>query len=170
MYPGVCAQRIGSGLVTSGAKKGMSMFRLAMQSAGLVIAAAAIILCSCGMYVRRYEQAGLRITGGRLSLAELGVNFGGMHATSSGTAISRVKVQVGVDRSNPPDGKLTDPPDLIVLNVDNSNASNEMTIAGANISTNTPQNVIAHFEIYQGNPNIPVYSETWHSGEAPTFL
>jgi|GEM_PF-6384085 len=146
------------------------MFRIAMQSLAVLLAAAAIILCSCGTFVRRYEQAGLKITGGRLGRNELGVNFGALHASSSGSAITRVKVQVGVDRSNPPDDQLTDPPDQILLNIDNSNPSSEVLIAGANISTNSPQNVIAHFEVYQGNQTIPVYSETWHSGNAPSFF
>lgn len=94
------------------------------------------------------------------------MNFEALRVSSSGTAISRFKFQLGIDKSNPRDGQLTDPPDQIITNIDNSNASNEVLIASVSFGTTSPEDVIAHAEVYQGSGTTPVWSETWHSGQS----
>lgn len=131
---------------------------------------AALLTTSCGTYVRRFRQAELKIVGGRLERTPTGVDFNTLSASTSGSLITRVTATFGLDSNGPADGQLTSPADWIVVNFDLTATTDEMVIGAASLATDRVRDVIAHIEIYQVIWPLPMYSETWHSGDAPPFL
>lgn len=141
------------------------MVRFVMNSLSAGALAAAVVLSACGGEVRRYEQGGLTVTGVRFHVGEV-LRVGGVQVTSSSGPITRFKGQIGIDRSVPLDGQLTDPPDDIRVSIDNSNPSPSVTLGETTFGANQ-QNVIVHVEVYHGSGTTPVYAETWHYGSGP---
>lgn len=143
-----------------------------MQRNARIVALTAMVLAfcvalpSCGSArVTHYKQAGLEIVGGNMRITRTGtVHFSALTATSQTTPITRFRFQQGIDRSVPRDHQLTDPPDVILTNIDNPNASMTVTIGEASISIGPGEHAISHAEVFHGAGTTPVWSSTWSSG------